>query len=371
MTDASPTTLISILSQAMSSHASASDILIKEGTAPWARVNGDLLQTNAGTVTKDILKKFIQDSAPKTQLTWELLEKELDSKGDADFAVDVPINQTKVRFRVNYYRSNGKRHCMALRKLPDTPIPLETMGFTQSFTSLLSQAKGLILVTGPTGSGKTTTLAAAISQLNKTVSGHIITLEDPVEYIIKSDKCLVDQREIGRDAKDFKSGLRAALRQDPDILLVGELRDQETVKVALDAASTGHLVLGTLHTNSAQQTIERLTSFFTEDRREWAHEVLAQVLLGISSQVLIKRKDKPGQIMAAEVLIGTSAVKSLIREKATSNIFNQMDTGAREGHVLMNRALINLAKKGIIDIDDAKFATYDLKNFELELSRAV
>lgn len=355
-----------LVEQAFKEFPSSSDLLIKEGNPIWARQHGKLTATQGGgSVTRAMLQDFINASASKIGHNWDDLMKELEVRGDVDFATDIKGS----RFRFNYYKANGGRHCMALRRLPEKIVPLESLNLHPKFVELFSQEKGLILVTGPTGSGKSTTMASAIDYLNKTTSGHIITLEDPVEYIIKSDRCLVDQREIGKDAKDFKSGLRSALRQDPDILFVGELRDQETVKVAMDAATTGHLVLGTLHTNSAQQTIERVTSFFSDDRKDWAYEVLSQVILGISSQILLKKKDGSGRVMASEILIATPSIRSLIRDKSTVNIFNQMDTGSKEGQVLLNRALIQLVKQNVIDLDDAKFSTYNLKNLETELAR--
>ncbi len=235
--------------------------------------------------------------------------------------------------------------------------------------ALLKQSKGLILVTGATGSGKTTTLAATLEHLNEFGSGHIITLEDPVEYQIRSRNCLVDQRQLGRDVPSFHHGLRSSLRQDPDIILVGELRDFETVKTALDAANTGHLVFGTLHTNSAQQTLERLTSFFPDDRRDWAQAVISQVLLGVLSQVLVPRKDGKGRLMVAETLINTPDVRQLIREGKSHMIFNAMDTGSSRGHLLLNKLLLEQIGRGVITADDALYATYDPNNLMKELAR--
>lgn len=351
-----------LISELVASHH-PSDILIKEGDPLWYRAHGALTRGPSSNISRDVLTEFLRKNEAQTGVVANKLNMLLEDKGDLDFAVKIGNR----RFRGNLYWSNGKKLTLALRRLDEHPPALDKLGLPNLFVELLNQSKGLLLVTGSTGSGKTTTLAAGLEYLNQTRDGHIITLEDPVEYVLKSRRCLIDQRQVGRDTKSFPVGLRSALRQDPDIILVGELRDFDTVKTALDAANTGHLVLGTLHTNSAQQSIERLTSFFSADKRDWAHAVLSQALLGIVSQVLIPRRDGKGRVLAAEMLVCTHDVKSAIREGRTHQIFNAMDTGSSKGHVLLNDVLKQLANSGVISAEEAMYSAYDPARLKREL----
>lgn len=352
----------------ISAQAHVSDFHITEGDPVWVRQNGDLrrLADEPGRVNRGDVLELLRRNESVTQLPVKRVNEVLHERGDKDFAIKVGER----RYRCNLYWCNGQRLSLVIRQQSDTIPRLASLGLPGAFLEMLGQTKGLLLVTGATGSGKTTTLAASLEHLNETVDGHIITLEDPVEYLIRSKRCRVDQRQMGRDVLSFDSGLRAALRQDPDILLVGELRDYETVKTALDAANTGHLVLGTLHTNSAQQTIERLASFFTGERQEWAYAVLAQVLLGVVSQVLVPYKDRPGRGLAAEVLVCTlPEVRALIRDGRTHQLFNQMDTGSSRGHVLLNQVLIRMVKEGTIDPYTALHASYDVAALKKDFQR--
>ena len=341
----------------------ASDFLVKEGQPLWFRADGSLRVSGYPAVTAHDIKELVrpvlatggEDGEP---VHW------LQDKGDCDFALDFGRG---ARFRANLFWSENQHLAMALRALPEEVPPMEGLGLPATFKDLLGQSKGLLLVTGATGSGKTTTLASGINYLNHTMQGHIITMEDPVEYRIESHRCLVNQRQVGRDAKTFAAGLRSALRQDPDVLLIGELRDHETVKTALDAANTGHLVLGTLHTNSAQQTIERVTSFFSDEQKGWAQAVLAQTLLGVISQVLVP-KIGGGRVLCAELLVNTPDVRQLIREGRTHQIFNSMDTGTAKGHVLLNRVLKERVREGLVDAQDALCATYDPAGLTKEMA---
>ncbi len=350
----------------LSADAHVSDFLVKEGDPLWVRRDGELRRLDAeGPVTREQIVDLLKRNESHTGVKTAKLNEQLEATGDRDFALKVGAR----RFRANLYWCNGQRLSMALRQLPDKAPALASLGLPESYLSLLKGSRGLVLVTGATGSGKTTTLASSLEYLNEHSSGHIVTLEDPVEYLIRSKRCLVDQRQVGRDVTSFSLGLRAALRQDPDILLVGELRDFDTVKTALDAANTGHLVFGTLHTNSAQQTIERLTSFFTDDRREWAHAVLAQALLGILSQVLVPKKQGSGRALACEMLVNTPDVRQIIREGRTHQLFNAMDTGASRGQVVLNRVLTELVKAQIVDREAAAYAAYDPTSLQKEFSR--
>ena len=355
------------LLESISSEPEITDILIKEGEPVWVRVGGLLKRVErGGSIGREAMLDLIKRNEAQTGIIAAKINMALEGQGDVDFA----IKAGEVRFRGNLYWTNGKRIALALRKLAEAPPALASLGLPPAYEELLGQSKGLILVTGATGSGKTTTLAASLEHLNASRQGHIITLEDPVEYILKSRKCLIDQRQIGRDTKSFNVGLRAALRQDPDILLVGELRDFDTVKTALDAANTGHLVLATLHTNSAQQSIERLTSFFSADKREWAHAVLSQALIGIVSQVLARPLSGTGRKLVAELLVATSDVKNSVREGKTFQLFNIMDTGSAKGHVLLNNALKNLVLKGEISAEEALYCTYAPALLKKELQNA-
>ena len=342
-----------------------SDILLKEGDPMWVRLQGSVVRSESERITREHMLGFLRKQEAHTGLKAEAVAAALEEKsGDIDFALKVGA----VRFRANLYLTNGRRLALALRRLADKAPALAELGLPPAYMSrLLTQSKGLVLVTGATGSGKTTTLASTIDYLNETQSAHIITLEDPVEYLLASQSCLVDQRQIGRDTNSFSNGLRAALREDPDILLIGELRDFDTIKTALAAATTGHLVLGSLHTNSARQSVERLTSEFGAERRDWAHMVLSQALLGCVSQTLVPRADGQGRVLAAELMVCTPDIKTAIRDGKTSAIFNYMDTGSCNGQVLMNTTLRNFVRAGVITAQEALYASYDPANLRKEL----
>lgn len=342
---------------------SFSDLLIKEGTSIWVRISGSLQKTSSAKVTREDILKFLQRHEASTAIKTQKLDIDMKETGDLDFALRVGGRG----FRGNLYYADNKKLAIAMRLQAESVPELESIGVPEAFISCLEQSKGLLLVTGATGSGKTTTLAAGLEYINATRAGHIITLEDPVEYRIESNLCFVDQRQIKRDATNFGAGLRAALRQDPDVILVGELRDYDTVKTALDAANTGHLVMGTLHTNSARQTIERITSFFGQDRQEWALQTLSQVIVGIASQVLVPKANGQGRAMAAELMVGTPEIKACIRENRTAQLFNTMDTGAKQGHVLMNRRLRQLVLDGTITPEAALYYSYDPNDMKKEL----
>lgn len=344
-----------------------SDFHIKEGAPVRVRRAGVLeIAPDAAIVKReDILNLFERNEAHTGLKAKEVMEK-LEPTGDLDAALKLG----KRRFRANAYLANGRRLGLVLRQFPDAIPALSTLNLPAAYHEMIQATRGLVLVTGATGSGKSTTLASTLEHCNQSVDGHIITIEDPVEYLLTSKRCTVDQRQIGRDVRDFQTGLRAALRQDPDILLVGELRDPETVKTALDAANTGHLVFATLHTNSAQQSIDRISSFFPPERQGWVQATLSQVLLGIQSQVLVPRRNGQGRALALELLVNTQDVRQLIREGRTHQLFNAMDTGSSKGHLLLNRHLVRLVKDGTISPDDALLSTYDVAALKKELSRA-
>lgn len=353
------------LIKSFTNDAAISDFHIKEGESLRYRKAGALVSAGSeDSITRDHILDILAKNESHTSVKAKEVTTALAKSGDVDLALKVGNR----RFRANLYWSNGKRLGLVLRQFPDTPPPLMSLGLPTQFTELATASRGLILVTGATGSGKSTTLAAMLEHINATMQGHIITIEDPVEYLIRSKKCTVDQRQLGRDVMSFEAGLRSALRQDPDVLLVGELRDPETVKTALDAANTGHLVFATLHTNSAQQSIDRISSFFPPERQAWVQATLSQVLLGILSQVLVPSR-KGGRVLATELLLNSPDVRQLIREGRTHQLFNVMDTGTSKGQLLLNRHLRTLVKSGFISEEEALLSTYEIAALKKELTR--
>ncbi len=275
--------------------------------------------------------------------------KEFNEKGELDFSYSVPGFS---RFRVNAYFQRGAIS-LALRVIPQQVPTVDEMGLPQILKKISLQRRGLILCTGPTGSGKSTTLASMINEINEKRKVHIITLEDPIEYLHHHKQSIVHQREIGIDTQSFANGLRAALRQDPDVILVGEMRDLETISIALEASETGHLVLATLHTNDAPQTVDRIIDVFPSHQQQQVRIQLASSINGVISQQLLPRKDGNGRIAALEILIGTSAVKNIIREGKSHQLRSIMQTGGKFGMIVMNNYLIDLYEKGMITLEEA------------------
>jgi twitching motility protein PilT len=255
---------------------------------------------------------------------------------------------------------------MALRKITEVPTDFAELGLPEGLKRLLNRSKGLLLVTGPTGAGKSSTLAACVEHLNQSAARHIVTIEDPIEYLFTSKHSLIQQRQVGRDASDFSSALRAALREDPDVIMVGELRDLETIETALHAANTGHLVLGTLHTSSARQTIERIGMFFPEQSRHSALQTLSSVLTGVLSQNLVRCTSRPGRLLCYELMINTPPVRQAIMDGKPNQIFSAMELGRREGQVLLNQQLAERIGAGEITREDALYIAYDPAGLERE-----
>lgn len=355
MTQDIPTVRLDKLLCEVANKKEVSDIHITEGFPLWVRHGGELSPAPGPLVSRESITEFLRHKAHETGHTVDAVMKALDQKGDEDLAFGL----MGVRFRANVFRANDRKLSIILRRIPEEIPGIETLGLPAAFLPSVQQAKGLVLVTGATGSGKTTTLASVLSYINRTRAGHIVTIEDPVEYVIKSDKCLVHQRQVRREARDFIGSLRAAMRQDPDIILVGELRDQETVRTALDAANTGHLVMATLHTMSARQSIERLLSFFPPEGREYISSVLSQVLLAVLSQSLLRPTNGQGRVLAAELLLNTPTVKPAIQKGQHAQLFSAMDTGSKDGQLLLNRALKDLIARKLISREEALFHAYD------------
>ncbi len=329
------------LFKAVVSDDDISDLHLTVDMKPVVRKNGELQAFEAYPEKIDIdkLREINQTVMDEEQL--EIFEE----KGELDFSYSIP---ELARFRVNAYHQRGFTS-LALRIIP-TQIPtVDELGLPDILKKLAMQRKGLVLTTGPTGSGKSTTLAAMINEINVTQNSHILTLEDPIEYLHKHKKCIVHQREVGVDTQNFANGLRAALRQDPDVILVGEMRDLETISIALEAAETGHLVFATLHTSDAPSTIDRIIDVFPAHQQQQVRIQLSSALNGVISQQLLPKKGGSGRVAAIEVLIGTAAVRNIIREGKSSQLETTMQTGAKYGMIVLNNYLLNLYKKGLID----------------------
>lgn len=316
----------------------ASDLHITVGIPPVNRINGRLLPVGNERLTQKDTSDFVRS----------VLDDEQYEKYVKDGEIDLSYSVAGVgRFRVNIYRQRGS-DAIALRAVGLKIPTLEDLSHPPILAELSRRNRGLILVTGPTGSGKSTTLAAMINQINSERNCHILTLEDPIEYLHRHGKSIVNQREIGHDSKSYASALRAALREDPDVVLVGEMRDLETISIAVTAAETGHLVLSTLHTIGAAKTIDRIVDVFPPYQQQQIKVQLAAVLEGIISQQLIERADGAGRVAALEILVVTPAIRNLVREGKTHQIDSSVQTGAKYGMKSMDLSLIELYRKGLI-----------------------
>ncbi|TDS31744.1 type IV pilus twitching motility protein PilT [Halanaerobium congolense] len=332
------------LMKEISDHPVISDLHITVKRKPIIRYNGELQvyeefpePLNIDQVNQ-IARKLMNDDQ------WDIFQKD----GEADFSYSIP---GYCRFRVNAYHQRGST-TLALRIIPSEIPTLDSLGLPDVLKRLAMQRNGLVLCTGPTGSGKSTTLAAMIDVVNQSKHSHIITLEDPIEYLHSHKKCIVHQREVGADTKSFANGLRASLRQDPDVILVGEMRDLETISIALEASETGHLVFATLHTNDAPSTVERIIDVFPAHQQDQVRVQLATALNGIISQQLLKRADGSKRVAALEIMVATAAVKNIIREGKTHQLVSSIQTGAKYGMVMMDNYLINLYQKGLIEYEE-------------------
>jgi twitching motility protein PilT len=321
----------------------ASDLHLSTGCHPIIRLDGDIVTlTEYNLVTEDELLEQLKDIVPESAL------EDFEKRNDVDLAYSVP---GLARFRTNIFRDH-RGACVVFRVIPSKILTAKDLNVPKEVVALTSLSKGLILVTGPTGSGKSTTLAALLDHINQTENKHIITIEDPLEFIHPNKKSLVNQREVHTHTESFKRSLRAALREDPDVILVGEMRDLETIAIAVEMAVTGHLVLGTLHTATAVGTVDRIVDQFPVDQQSQIRVMLSDALSGVISQVLCKKKGG-GRAAAYEVLIVTPSVANLIREKKTFQIPSLMQTGKGMGMMLMNDALMTLVERGIVDPQDA------------------
>jgi len=321
----------------------ASDLHMSVSSVPMVRHDGEIRPLPGWPVMTAVdTKRILWPIAPDRNRT------EFDDHHDTDFAYEI---QGLSRFRCNFFMDR-KGLGGVFRVIPAKIITAEDLGLSKEILDLCYLAKGLVLVTGPTGSGKSTTLCAMIDYINRNRMDHIITIEDPIEFVHENKKCLVNQRQIGEHTESFKSALRAALREDPDIVLVGELRDLETVAIAIETAETGHLVFGTLHTSSAASTVDRIIDQFPADRQDQIRVMLASSLKGVISQMLC-RKNGGGRVAAMEVMFGIPSISNLIREAKIFQIPSIMQTGKKFGMVLMNESLLDLVKKKIVEPQEA------------------
>ncbi len=354
-----PQDLVEIIKRA--SVLKATDIHISAYAKPKVRINGDLVDlSDYDVLSPSDAQKLCYSVMTETQ------RKVLESEMDVDFSFSI---NGLARIRANVYTERGSI-TGAFRFIPFEIPPIETLGLPESVIDLTDYNKGLILVTGATGSGKSTTIAAMVDKINRERNAHIITLEDPIEYVYKHKRSLVNQREIGNDVSGFSRALKNILRQDPDVIVVGEMRDLETIKSALTVAETGHLVFATLHTNSAPETIDRIVDVFPPNQQNQIRTQLSVVLRGIITQVLIKRTDGRGRVLACEVLIPNPAVRNLIRENKIPQIYSIMQTGQAEtGMITLNQSLSKLYSEGIIDYQSALDASVDKKLMKKELDR--
>ncbi len=321
----------------------ASDLHLIAGERPMLRITGDIERVKYKVLDNDDLRTMLYEITPEHKI------KQFEETGDVDFGYEVA---SLARYRANYFmQKNGIG--AVFREIPSTILTAKDLGLPAVISKLASLPRGLVLVTGPTGSGKSTTLAAIVDEANKTRKDHIITVEDPIEFVHKNERCVVNHREVGIHTKSFASALRGALREDPDIILVGEMRDLETISLAVEAASTGHLVFSTLHTTSAHKTVDRMIEVFPAEQQQQIRSTLADGLRAIIAQVLFKRIDKKGRCVALEILIATPAVRNLIREAKTYQIPSMVQTGKRYGMQLLDDAIMNLLNKGWISADEA------------------
>ena len=321
----------------------ASDLHLVAGSQPVLRVHGDMERVKYKVFNNDDLKSILYEIAPEDKI------KVFEETGDIDFAYEIP---NLARYRANYFQQKWGIGAV-FREIPSEILTAEQLGLPSVITKLSMLHKGMVLVTGPTGSGKSTTLASMIDFINKNKKSHIITIEDPVEFVHKNQNCIINHREIGIHTQGFKSALRGALREDPDIILVGEMRDLETIELALEAASTGHLVFGTLHTQSAAKTIDRVIDVFPAHQQPQIRTTLSESLKGVVAQNLFKRTDKKGRMAVIEVLVVTPAVSNLIREGKTFQIPSAIQTGKKYGMQSLDDAILDALNGKKISAEDA------------------
>ncbi len=331
----------------------ASDLHMVAGQPPILRIRGDMEPVKYKVMNNDSLKAMLYEICPEEKI------KVFEETGDVDFGYDIP---GLARYRANFFQQKYGIGAV-FREIPSDILTCEQLGLPKIVSKLASLPKGMVLVTGPTGSGKSTTLAAIVDQANKTRKDHILTIEDPIEFVHKSQLSIVNHREVGTHTKSFSAALRGALREDPDIILVGEMRDLETISLAMEAAMTGHLVFGTLHTLNASKTVDRIIEIFPASQQAQVRSTLADALKAVVSQNLFKRRDIKGRCAALEILICTPAVRNLIREGKTFQIPSAMQTGKKFGMQTLDDAIMEFLKRSWISPEDAYMNAIEKEKF--------
>ncbi|MDP3088210.1 MAG: type IV pilus twitching motility protein PilT [Methylotenera sp.] len=330
----------------------ASDLHLSAGLPPMIRVHGDIRKINVPAFDHTQVHDMVYDIMSDGQ------RKVYEETLECDFSFEIP---NLARFRVNAF--NHQRGSGAVfRTIPSKILTLEQLNCPAIFKDIADTPRGLCLVTGPTGSGKSTTLAAMIDYINDKEFGHILTVEDPIEFVHTSKKCLINQREVGPHTLSFNNALRSALREDPDVILVGELRDLETIRLALTAAETGHMVFGTLHTSSAAKTIDRIIDVFPAAEKEMVRSMLSESLRAVISQTLLKTKDEQGRVAAHEIMIGTPAIRNLIREAKIPQMYSAIQTGQNVGMQTLDQNLQDLVKRGVVSANEARAKAANKEN---------
>ncbi len=322
----------------------ASDLHLSAGLPPMIRVHGDVRRINAPALDHEEVLDMI------TKIMNEHQRKTFTEHLEVDFSIAV---EGLARFRVNAFNQNRGAGAV-MRTIPSKVLSLEDLKCPPIFREIAQNPRGIVLVTGPTGSGKSTTLAAMVNYINEEEYGHILTVEDPIEFVHESKRCLINQREVGPHTESFANALRSALREDPDVILVGEMRDLETIRLALTAAETGHLVFGTLHTSSAAKTIDRIVDVFPAAEKEMVRAMLSESLRAVISQTLCKTADGNGRVAAHEIMIGTPAIRNLIREAKIAQMYSAIQTGQNQGMQTLDQCLQDLVKKKIITPAEAR-----------------